>query len=118
MEILIIGGDAAGMSAATQVRRRHADWPVTVLELGAFTSYAACGIPYFLAGDVPALDDLVVVTPEAFREQRHIDVRTGWEAVGLELDARRVVARRPDGTVERLPFSQLLRTSVQPLARE
>ena len=80
MEILIIGGDAAGMSAATQVRRRHADWPVTVLERGAFTSYAACGIPYFLAGDVPALDDLVVVTPEAFREQRHIDVRTGWEA--------------------------------------
>ena len=80
MEILIIGGDAAGMSAASQVRRRHPDWPITVLERGPYTSYAACGIPYFLAGDVATVDDLVVVPPETFREKRHIDVRTGWEA--------------------------------------
>jgi NADPH-dependent 2,4-dienoyl-CoA reductase/sulfur reductase-like enzyme len=108
MEILIIGGDAAGMSAASQVRRRHADWPVTVLERGGFTSYAACGIPYYLAGDVPALDDLVVVTPEAFREQRRIDVRTGWEAIAVDLPGKRVEARQPDGTVQSLAFDRLL----------
>jgi len=108
MEILIIGGDAAGMSAASQVRRRHPDWPITVLERGSFTSYAACGIPYFLAGDVATVDDLVVVTPETFREQRRIDVRTGWEAIALDIPAQRVEARRPDGTVERMAFDRLL----------
>jgi NADPH-dependent 2,4-dienoyl-CoA reductase/sulfur reductase-like enzyme len=45
MKILIIGGDAAGMTAATQIRRRKPDWTVTVLEKGQYTSYAACGIP-------------------------------------------------------------------------
>jgi len=108
MEILIIGGDAAGMSAASQVRRRHPDWPITVLERGRFTSYAACGIPYYLAGDVPTVDDLVVVTPETFRTKRNIDVRTGWEAVGLDLPGRRVSARRPDGVTESLAFDRLL----------
>jgi len=108
MEILIIGGDAAGMSAASQVRRRHPDWTITVVERGRFTSYAACGIPYYLAGDVPTLDDLVVVTPETFRTQRNIDVRTGWEAVAVDLPAKRVAARRPDGVTESLAFDRLL----------
>ena len=96
MEILIIGGDAAGMSAASQIRRRQGEWKVTVLEKGPFTSYAACGIPYYLAGDIAAFDDLVVVTPEAFRSKRGIDVRVGWEALSIDPSARRVRARDTD----------------------
>ncbi|RMF86689.1 MAG: hypothetical protein D6739_02795, partial [Nitrospirae bacterium] len=108
MQIVVVGGDAAGMSGASQVRRRRPEWPITVVERGAFTSYAACGIPYFLAGDIATADDLVVVTPQAFREKRHIDVRTGWEAVALDPKARRLVARRPDGGEEALPYDRLL----------
>jgi NADPH-dependent 2,4-dienoyl-CoA reductase/sulfur reductase-like enzyme len=72
MKILIIGGDAAGMTAATQIRRRKPDWKVTVLEKGHYTSYAACGIPYYFAGDVGARENLVVVTAEEFRQERAV----------------------------------------------
>lgn len=108
MEIVVIGGDAAGMSGASEIRRRQAEWPITVVERSPFTSYAACGIPYFLAGDITAADDLVVVTPSAFRERRHIDVRSRWEAVAIDTDARRVVARRPDDGEEAIAYDRLL----------
>jgi NADPH-dependent 2,4-dienoyl-CoA reductase/sulfur reductase-like enzyme len=97
VKILILGGDAAGMSAAMQIRRRQPDWTVTVLEMGRHTSYAACGIPYFVAGDVARFEDLEVVTPEAFRTKRGVDVRTGWRATKIDVKARTVTAETPDG---------------------
>ncbi len=108
MEIVVIGGDAAGMSGASQVRRRQAEWPITVVERSPFTSYAACGIPYFLVGDIAAADDLVVVTPSAFRERRNIDVRTRWEAVAIDTAARRITALRPDDGEEEIAYDRLL----------
>lgn len=108
MNILILGGDAAGMSAASQVRRRRPGWPVTVLERGRYTSYAACGIPYYLAGDVPEMDDLVVVTPEEFRDKRGIDVRMGWEALAVDPDEMTVRARTAQGDEETLVYDRLL----------
>lgn len=108
MEILIIGGDAAGMSAATQIRRRQPGWSVRVLEKGDFTSYASCGIPYYLAGDVEKLDDLVVVTPEAFREKRGVDVRTGWRAEAIDPGARTVTATTDGGGRQTLSYDRLL----------
>jgi NADPH-dependent 2,4-dienoyl-CoA reductase/sulfur reductase-like enzyme len=108
MKILIIGGDAAGMSAASQIKRRQKDWQVTVLEKGRFTSYASCGIPYYLAGDVEDFDDLVVVTPEQFREKRGIDVRMGWEATSIDIREKTVTARTDSGSLEALPFDRLL----------
>ena len=64
---MVIGGDAAGMSAASQIRRRQPDREVVVLEKGNFTSYSACGIPYHVSGAVETLDDLVARTPQEFR---------------------------------------------------
>jgi NADPH-dependent 2,4-dienoyl-CoA reductase/sulfur reductase-like enzyme len=95
------------MSAAMQIRRRQPDWRVTVLESGRYTSYAACGIPYLIAGDVDLLDSLVVVSPEEFRTRRGVDVRTGWEATAIDSGARRVTARTPDGE-EVLAYDRLL----------
>lgn len=108
MRVLIVGGDAAGMSAAMQIRRRQPDWKVTVLEKGRYTSYASCGIPYYLAGDVPDLDDLVVVSPREFREKRGVDVRDGWEALEIDVASRRVRASTGDGEREELSFDRLL----------
>jgi len=108
MKIVVIGGDAAGMSAASQVKRRRKDWQVTVLEKGRFTSYAACGIPYYLAGDVADFDDLVVVTPDEFRSKRGIDVRMGWEATSIDTRDRKVTARTDTGSSESLPYDRLL----------
>ncbi len=95
--LLVIGGDAAGMSAAMQVRRRQPDREIVVLERGRWTSYSACGIPYLVGGSVGELDDLVARRPETFRDEHHIDVRLGHEATAIDLGARRVEARDHGG---------------------
>ena len=88
--LVVIGGDAGGMSAAMQVRRRQPDREIVVLERGRWTSYSACGIPFFVGGTVDDLEDLVARSPEEFRDSHDIDVRLGHEARALDLDARRV----------------------------
>src|SRR5512138_3227963 len=93
--LVVIGGDAAGMSAAMQVRRRQPEREIVVLEKGRWTSYSACGIPYLVGG----LDDLVARSPEAFRDQHRVDVRLGHEARAIDLDRRTVEAwDHDDGT--------------------
>ncbi len=88
--VVIIGGDAAGMTVASGLRRRLADTDeVVVIERGAWTSYSACGIPYWVAGDIESADDLVARTPEEHRE-KGIDLRTGTEAVAIDPSARTV----------------------------
>jgi NADPH-dependent 2,4-dienoyl-CoA reductase/sulfur reductase-like enzyme len=88
--VVVIGGDAAGMTVASGVRRRLGDDDeVVVLERGTWTSYSACGIPYWVAGEVDSPDDLVARTPEEHRENG-IDVRLGTEATGIDTVARTV----------------------------
>ncbi|MEU1078408.1 MULTISPECIES: FAD-dependent oxidoreductase [unclassified Streptomyces] len=92
--LVVIGGDAAGMSAASQVRRLRGpdDLEIVVFERGHFTSYSACGIPYWVGGDVEERDKLIARTPEEHRE-RGIDLRTRTEAVEIDTAGRRVRAR-------------------------
>ncbi|MGY1622541.1 FAD-dependent oxidoreductase [Geodermatophilus sp. SYSU D00965] len=86
--LLVIGGDAAGMSAAAQARRLRgaADLAITVLEQGDEVSYSACGIPYWVGDVVPDRDRLIARTPHEFAAQ-DIDVRTGTRAEAIDLDA-------------------------------
>jgi len=94
--LVVIGGDAAGMTAATNARRGRPDLEIVVLEKGAHTSYSACGIPYVVSGAVAGLDELVVRTPQEFRDGFRIDVRTRHEARSIDLDARRIEVRALD----------------------
>jgi NADPH-dependent 2,4-dienoyl-CoA reductase/sulfur reductase-like enzyme len=97
MKLVVIGGDAAGMSAASQARKRLGDaLDVVVFERGHFTSYSACGIPYWIGGFVKERDALVARSPETHRKAG-IDVRIRHEAVRIDLDRREVVARDLDG---------------------
>ncbi|SCG73614.1 NADPH-dependent 2,4-dienoyl-CoA reductase, sulfur reductase [Micromonospora humi] len=119
--MIVIGGDAAGMSAASQARRRRgrAELDVVAFERGHFTSYSACGIPYWISGLVPERDQLVARTPDAFRDEYDIDVRTRHEVTAIDLDRREVVARDLDGGGEvRAGFDTLVyatgATPVQP----
>ena len=89
---VIIGGDAAGMSAATRVRGLRSDAEIVVLEKSRFTSYSACGIPFLVGGLVSGgVDRLVARTPEEHRE-RGLDVRIHHEALSIDVDAGEVVA--------------------------
>lgn len=92
--LVVVGGDAAGMSAASQARRLKgpAELEITAFERGHFTSYSACGIPYWIGGRVAGPDDLVARTPEEHRA-RGIDVRTRTEVVELDLAGQRVRSR-------------------------
>ncbi|WP_035854655.1 FAD-dependent oxidoreductase [Kitasatospora azatica] len=92
--VVVIGGDAAGMSAASQARRRRGadELRITVFERGSFTSYSACGIPYWVGGLVSEASDLVARTPEQHRA-RGIDLHTGTEVTELDLTGRRVRSR-------------------------
>jgi NADPH-dependent 2,4-dienoyl-CoA reductase/sulfur reductase-like enzyme len=77
MRLVVIGGVAAGMSAATRARRLDPSLEILVLEKGPVVSYGACGLPYLLSGLVKRAEQLVVHTPEYFHKERNIEVRTG-----------------------------------------
>jgi NADPH-dependent 2,4-dienoyl-CoA reductase/sulfur reductase-like enzyme len=94
--LVVIGGDAGGMTAATNARRGRPDLEIVVFEKGVDTSYSACGIPYVVSGEVGSVDELVVRTPQEFRDNFRIDVRTRHEVVGIDLDARRLEVRALD----------------------
>lgn len=100
--LLVIGGDAAGMSAASQARRRRGpdELEIIAVERGHYASYSACGIPYFVGGVVGDLDQLIARTPAEFSE-RGIDLRMRTEAVEIDPDGGRVRLRDVDGGGER-----------------
>src|SRR5687767_4331514 len=91
--LVVIGGDAAGMSAAAQARRTNPGLEVVVLEKSRWVSYSACGIPYLIGGEVSALEKLIVRTPQQLRDQLTIDVRIRHEALAVDLDAGKVEIR-------------------------
>jgi NADPH-dependent 2,4-dienoyl-CoA reductase/sulfur reductase-like enzyme len=97
------------MSAASQARRRRGpeDLEIVGFEKGRFTSYSACGIPYFLGGVVEDAQKLIIRTPEKFRDKYGIDVRIDHEVIAIDLDKRAVNVKSSDG--ERWePFDQLM----------
>lgn len=91
--LLVIGGVAAGMSAASRARRINPHLEVVVLEKGDYVSYGACGLTYLVSGIVSRPEDLVVYTPEFFRTQRGIDVRTGHQATEIIPGKKQVEVR-------------------------
>jgi len=96
---VVIGGDAAGLSAASKCRREDGDREVTVFERGAWVSYAHCGTPYYVKGEVEALGDLLSLRPEEV-EDRGIDLRRNHEVVAVNADERTVRVSGPEGPLE------------------
>ncbi|MFJ2648330.1 FAD-dependent oxidoreductase [Streptomyces sp. NPDC087420] len=99
--MVVIGGDAAGMSAASQARRLKGPdrLEIVAFERGHFTSYSACGIPYWVSSDVAGPDALIARTPEEHRE-RAIDLRTRTEVVAIDVAGGRVRSRDLAGGTE------------------
>jgi NADPH-dependent 2,4-dienoyl-CoA reductase/sulfur reductase-like enzyme len=118
-KLVVIGGDAAGMSAASQARRRRGpdDLEIVAFERGDYTSYSACGIPYYLGGVVEEFDSLIVREPEEFRSRQSIDVRIRHEATEIDLDARKVRVRNVDEGTESVEGFDILHiaTGAQPI---
>lgn len=83
MKIIIVGGVAGGMSAATRLRRLMEDAEIVVFEKGPFVSFANCGLPYYVSGEIEERDQLLVQTPEALRARFNLDVRPMHEVVEI-----------------------------------
>src|SRR5215472_17874709 len=86
--LVVIGGGAAGMSAASTARRVAPELDVVVCEAGGFAAYGMCGIPYFLGGVVPQAEDLLAYPPSEFRDRRGIDLRLHTRASVIDARAR------------------------------
>lgn len=108
--LVIIGGNAAGMSAASRARRLRPQLEVVVLEKGNTVSYGTCGLAYLVSGAVPRAEDLVVYTPEFFRTRRGIDVRTGHEVTDI-VPGQKQVEVRHGNEVYPLKYDKLILTA-------
>lgn len=104
--LVVVGGVAAGMSAASRARRLRPDVEIVVLEKGHDVSYGACATPYYISGVIDARERLIRYEAEFFRRERRIDVRLGAEALGLDPKRKRV--RYRDGGEEALEYDALV----------
>ena len=104
MALVVIGGVAAGLSAAARARRTDPRLEIVVLEKGPTISYAACGLPYFVEGRVREVEELIAYTPERFRKERKIDVRTGARVMEISHPRREVVLE----SGAKVPYEKLI----------
>ena len=93
MRIVIVGGVAGGMSAATRLRRLDENAEIVVLERSGYVSFANCGLPYHVGGVIEERSALLLQTPESLAARFRLDVRVGTEAVAVDPAAKTVTAR-------------------------
>lgn len=93
MRILIIGGVAGGMSAATRLRRLNEDAEIIILEKGPYVSFANCGLPYYVAGEIEERSKLLVQTPESLQARFNLDVRPESEAIAINAQTKEVTVK-------------------------
>lgn len=107
MRILIIGGVAGGASAATKARRTNEDAEIIVFEKGPYVSFANCGLPYYVGGDVEERDDLLLVTPKLFKNRFNIDVRPEHEVLEILPEKKCITVKNAEGVTEE-PYDKLI----------
>jgi NADPH-dependent 2,4-dienoyl-CoA reductase/sulfur reductase-like enzyme/rhodanese-related sulfurtransferase len=116
-KVVVIGGVAGGMSAAARLRRldEHAD--IVVLERDPYVSFANCGLPYHIGGDIQDRESLLLQTPQSLRESLALDVRTGHEVTGIDRAGRTVsvLDRSTGGTYVEAYDKLILATGASPL---
>jgi NADPH-dependent 2,4-dienoyl-CoA reductase/sulfur reductase-like enzyme len=108
MKLTVIGGDAAGMSAASRTKRNLPDWDVTVLEQTSDVSYSACGMPYNIADPAREMDDLVVRQADVFRREQGIDLKTGHRVEAIDRVLKTVSGADLKGRKFAIPYDKLL----------
>lgn len=108
MKVVIIGGVAGGASAAARLRRLCGDAEIIILEKGDYVSYANCGLPYYIGGEITEKSALTVQTPESLRARLDLEVRTGHQAVAIHPKEKQVEVRAADGGSYRESYDELI----------
>lgn len=99
-KVIIIGGVAGGMSAATRLRRLMEDADIIVFDKGSYVSFANCGLPFHLSGEIEERSDLLVQTPERLKARFNLDVRPETEVIAIDPVAKKVTVKHHDETYE------------------
>lgn len=98
MKVIIIGGVAGGMSAATRLRRLNEEAEIIIFEKGPFVSFANCGLPYYVSGEISERSQLLVQTPESLQARFNLDVRPHHEVLSIDSHAKMVTVKHEDQT--------------------
>jgi len=107
--LVVIGGVAAGMSAASSARRLRPEMEVTVLEKDKYISYGACSLPYYISDEIKDIKSLLALTPESAEKERGIKVNTRHEAFSVDKNNKEVVAKDLENEKEaRFPYDKLV----------
>ncbi len=107
VDMLVIGGCAAGMSAAAAARRENKGLSITVLEKGKYISYGSCAIPYYIEGVIPDWEPLVHHSPGEFKEKRNVNVLIHAEATKVDTKTK-IVTYKHEGTEKQIKYDKLL----------
>jgi NADPH-dependent 2,4-dienoyl-CoA reductase/sulfur reductase-like enzyme/rhodanese-related sulfurtransferase len=108
-QVVIVGGVAGGASAAARTRRLSEDAEIVVFERGPHVSFANCGLPYFVGGEIARPEDLLLQTPQSLRARFNLDVRVLTEVIAIDRAARRVKVREvPTGKEYEQPYDALV----------
>jgi len=109
MKIVIIGGVAGGASAAARARRLSEAAEITIIERGSDVSFANCGLPYHIGGEIEDRDELAIHTPDSLSKLLNLTVLTNTEAISINRDAKTVLIRDlAGGNESHLPYDKLV----------
>ena len=89
-KILIVGGVAGGMSAATRLRRLNENAEIIVFEKGPYVSFANCGLPYYVGGEIAEREKLIVQSAKALKNRFNLEVRENSEVIAIDSEGKKV----------------------------
>ncbi len=107
-KIVIVGGVAGGASAAAKARRVDESAEIQVFERGPHISFANCGLPYFIAGEIDDRSKLVVMTPERFWERSRVEAHTGHDVLAVNRKRKTITVKGPDGVTHEEDYDKLI----------
>lgn len=109
MKVIIIGGVAAGATAAAKTRRLSPDAEIIMLEAGPDISFANCGLPYYIGGDIKSRSKLILQSPQSFKDQYNVDVYTNTEVIEIDRARKTIIALdKNQGKNVEFPYDKLI----------
>src|ERR1039458_4527706 len=108
LRIVIVGGVAGGASAAAKARRVDENADIQIFERGPYISFANCGLPYFIAGEIDDRAKLIVMTPEKFWERSRVRAHVNHEVLSINRAAKTICVKEPNGRQRDVPYDKLV----------
>ena len=108
LRIVIVGGVAGGASAAAKARRVDEIADIQIFERGPYISFANCGLPYFIAGEIDDRAKLIVMTPERFWDRSRVRAHVNHEVLSINRAAKTICVKEPDGRQRDVPYDKLV----------